>query len=102
MRYTYHFTQISREENGNLVPITDKPYEFVFTFGKQIVDFWGESSDKTVLLTKDMWKENPADNKELLPTVCFSAPSLKGYARPLVMTKEADKRAGVYRYEEVA
>ena len=101
MRYTYHFTQISREENGKLVPITDKPYEFVFTFGKQIVDFWGESSDKTVLLTKDMWKENPATNSEILPTVCFSAPSQQGYRRPLVMSKEADRRAGVYIYNEV-
>ena len=101
MRYTYQFTQISREENGNLVPITDKPYEFVFTFGKKIGDFWGESSDKSVLLTKDMWKENPATNSEILPTVCFSAPSQQGFRRPLVMSKEADRRAGVYRYNEV-
>ena len=100
MRYTYLFTQISREENGELVFVTetDKPYEFVFTFGTKIKDFLSENP---VLLTKDMWKENPATNSEILPTVCFSAPSLKGYARPLVMTKEADKRVGLYRYEEV-
>lgn len=101
MRYTYQFTQISREENGNLVPITDKPYEFVFTFGKKIEVFWGESLDNTVLLTKDLWKENPATNKEILPTVCFSTPSQQGYRRPLVMSKEADKRVGVYKYEKV-
>ena len=100
MRYTYLFTQISREENGELVSVTetDKPYEFVFTFGKDIKTFLSENP---VLLTKDMWKENPATNSEILPTVCFSAPSLKGYTRPLVMTKEADKRVGLYRYEEV-
>lgn len=100
MRYTYLFTQISREENGELVSVTetDKPYEFVFTFGKNIKDFLSENP---VLLTKDMWKENPATNSEILPTVCFSAPSLKGYTRPLVMTKEADKRVGLYRYKEV-
>lgn len=103
MRYTYIFTQISREENGESVPITDKPYEFVFTFGNQINKVLGQSpdSDNTVLLTKDMWKEYPANNKELLQTVCFSTPSLKGYTRPLVMSKEADKRVGVYRYNEV-
>ena len=102
MRYTYLFTQVSRYENGNLVPITDKPYEFVFSFGNTIDKVLGkssDSSDKTVLFTKDMWKEHPADNKELLPTVCFSAPSLKGYTRPLVKSKEAEMRAGVYKYE---
>lgn len=100
MRYTYLFTQISREENGELVFVTetDKPYEFVFTFGTKIKDFLSENP---VLLTKDMWKENPATNSEILPTVCFSAPSLKGYTHPLVMTKEADKRVGLYRYKEV-
>ncbi len=101
MRYTYLFTQISREENGELVPITDKPYEFVFTFGKKIEVFWGESPDNNVLLTKDLWKENPATNKEILPTVCFLTPSQQGYRRPLVMSKEADKRVGVYKYEKV-
>lgn len=101
MRYTYQFTQIRREENGNLIPVTDKPYEFVFTFGKKIEVFWGESPNNTVLLTKDMWKEYPATNKEILPTVCFSAPSQQGYRRPLVMSKDADKRAGEYRYNEV-
>lgn len=95
MRYTYLFTQISREENGKLVPVTDKPYEFVYTLGKKIDTFLEESPDNTVLFTKDMWKEYPADNKELLPTVCFSAPSQKGYTRPLIMSKDADKRAGV-------
>ena len=101
MRYTYLFTQISRrEENGELVPVTDNPYEFVFTFGNQINKVLGKSpdSDNTVLLTKDMWKEYPANNKELLQTVCFSTPSLKGYTRPLVMSKEADKRVGVYLF----
>ena len=29
MRYTYLFTQVSRFEDGNLVPVTDKPYENV-------------------------------------------------------------------------
>lgn len=101
MRYTYQFTQIRREENGNFIPVTDKPYEFVFTFGKKIEVFWGESPNNTVLLTKDMWKEYPATNKEILPTVCFSAPSQQGYRRPLVMSKDADKRAGEYRYNEV-
>ena len=111
MRYTYLFTQISREENGNLVPVTDKPNEFIFTFGKEIYEILGipkkmDSPDDhnpvyTVLLTKDMWKENPATNKEILPCVCFSTPSKQGYRRPLVMSKDADKRAGVYKYELV-
>ena len=101
MRYTYLFTQVSHFENGKLVPITDEPYEFVFTFGKKIGVFWGESPDNTVLLTKDLWKENPATNKEILPTVCFSSPSLQGYQRPLVICKDADKRAGEYKYEMV-
>lgn len=111
MRYTYLFTQISREENGNLVPVTDKPNEFIFTFGKKIYEILGipkkmDSPDDhnpvyTVLLTKDMWKEYPATNKEILPCVCFSTPSKKGYRRPLVMSKDADKRAGVYKYERV-
>ena len=100
MRYTYLFTQISREENGNLVPVTDKPNKFIFTFGKEIETFL-KSPDYTVLLKKDMWKENPATNKEILPCVCFSTPSKKGYRRPLVMSKDADKRAGVYKYELV-
>ena len=100
MRYTYLFTQISREENGNLIPITDKPNEFIFTFGKKIETFL-DSPDNTVLFTKDMWKENPATNKDILPCVCFSTPSKKGYRRPLVMSKDADKRAGVYKYELV-
>ena len=100
MRYTYLFTQISREENGNLVPVTDKPNEFIFTFGKKIETFL-DSPDNTVLFTKNMWKENPATNKEILPCVCFSVPSKKGYRRPLVMSKDADKRAGVYKYERV-
>lgn len=101
MRYTYLFTQISREENGNMVPVKDKPYEFVFTFGKKIETFLGESSDNTVLLTKEMWKEHPATNKEILPCVCFSTPSKQGFRRPLVMSKDADKRAGWYRYQLV-
>lgn len=100
MRYTYLFTQISREENGNLVSVTDKPNEFIFTFGKKIETFL-DSPDNTVLFTKDMWKENPATNKEILPCVCFSVPSKKGYRRPLVMSKDADKIAGVYKYELV-
>lgn len=100
MRYTYLFTQISREENGNLVPVTDKPNEFIFTFGKKIETFL-KSLDNTVMLTKDMWKENPAKNKEILPTVCFSTPSKQGYRRPLVISKDADKRAGLYKYELV-
>ena len=111
MRYTYLFTQISREENGNLVPVTDKPNEFIFTFGKEIYEILGipkkmDSPDDhnpvyTVLLTKDMWKENPATNKEILPCVCFSVPSNKGYQRPLVMSKDADKIAGEYKCELV-
>ena len=100
MRYTYLFTQISREENGNLVPITDKPNEFIFTFGKKIETFL-DSPDNTVLLKKDMWKENPATNKEILPCVCFSTPSKQGYRRPLVISKDADKIAGLYNYELV-
>ncbi len=100
MRYTYLFTQISREENGNLVPVTDKPNEFIFTFGKKIETFL-DSPDNTVLFTKDMWKENPATNKEILPCVCFSTPSKQGYRRPLVIGKDADKRAGLYKYELV-
>lgn len=99
MRYTYLFKQISREENGELVPITDKPCEFVFTFGKKIETFWGKSPDDTVLLTKDMWKEYPATNKEILPTVCFSTPSEQGFRRPLVMSKKADERSGKYKYD---
>lgn len=104
MRYTYRFTQISRYENGNLVPLIDKPHEFVFAFGNTIDKILGNSPDcpdKTVLFTKDMWKESPANNKELLHTVCFATPSLKGFCRPLVMTKNADKREGVYEYKEV-
>lgn len=101
MRYTYHFTQISREENGKLVPITDKPYEFLFTFGKKINTFVDESPNNTVLLTKDMWKEYPATNKEILPTVCFSTPSEQSFRRPLVISKKADERAGMYKYEFV-
>lgn len=99
MRYTYQFTQVSRYENGNLVPVTEKPHKFIFTFGNTIDKILG--NNKTVLFTKDMWKESPANNKELLHTVCFSTPSLKGYCRPLVMTKKADKREGVYEYKEV-
>ena len=98
MRYTYLFTQISREENGNWVPVKEKPNEFVFTFGKKIESFL-DSPDNTVLLTKDMWKENPSTNKEILSTVCFSVASRQGYRRPLVMSKYADKRAGEYKYE---
>lgn len=101
MRYTYLFTQISREENGKLVPITDKPYEFLFTFGKKINTFVDESPNNTVLLTKDMWKEYPATNKEILPTVCFSTPSEQSFRRPLVISKKADERAGMYKYEFV-
>ena len=100
MRYTYLFTQISREENGNLVPIEDKPYKFVFTFGNTIDKVLGKSPDNTVLLTKDMWKEHPATNEELLKTVCFSTPSQRGYRRPLVMSKDADVRVGWYKYEK--
>ena len=101
MRYTYLFKHISREENGELVPVTDKPNEFLFTFGKKIETFLDESPDNTVLLTKDMWKEYPTKNEEILPTVCFSTPSQQGFRRPLIMTKEADKIAGVYKYEFV-
>ena len=95
MRYTYLFKQISRVENGELIPVTDKPNEFLFTFGKKIETFLDESPDDTVLLTKDMWKEYPTKNEEILPTVCFSTPSQQGFRRPLIMTKEADKIAGV-------
>ena len=101
MRYTYLFKQISREEYGESVPITDKPYEFVFTFGKKIDTFLEESPDNTVLFTKDMWKEYPATNKEILPTVCFSTPSEQSFRRPLVISKKADERAGMYKYEFV-
>lgn len=103
MRYTYQFTQVSHYENGNLVPVTEKPHKFIFTFGNTIDKVLDKSadSDDTVLFTKDMWKESPANNKELLHTVCFAKPSLKGFCRPLVMTKNADKREGVYKYEEV-
>lgn len=101
MRYTYLFKQISREENGELVPITDNPYEFLFTFGKKINTFVDESPNNTVLLTKDMWKEYPATNKEILPTVCFSTPSEQSFRRPLVISKKADERAGMYKYEFV-
>ena len=101
MRYTYLFKQISRVENGELIPVTDKPNEFLFTFGKKIETFLDESPDDAVLLTKDMWKEYPTKNEEILPTVCFSTPSQQGFRRPLIMTKEADKIAGVYKYEFV-
>ena len=101
MRYTYSFKQISREENGKLVPVTDKPHEFVFTFGNTIDKILGKSQDGTVLFTKDMWKESPANNKELLHTVCFSTPSQQGFRRPLVMSKDADERVGLYKYEKV-
>lgn len=102
MRYTYQFTQVSRYENGNLVPVTDNPYKFVFTFGNTIDKVLGKSksSENTVLLTKDMWKEHPTTNEELLKTVCFSTPSQRGYRRPLVMSKDADVRVGLYKYEE--
>ena len=101
MRYTYLFTQMSREENGIWVPVKEKPNEFIFTFGKKIETFLDESPDNTMLFTKDMWKEYPSTNKDILPTVCFSTPSLQGFRRPLVMSKEADERAGVYKYELV-
>ena len=101
MRYTYLFTQMSREENGIWVPVKEKPNEFIFTFGKKIETFLDESPDNTVLFTKDMWKEYPSTNKDILPTVCFSTPSQQGFRRPLVMSKEADERAGVYKYELV-
>ena len=101
MRYTYLFTQVSRYEGGNLVPVTDKPYEFVFTFGKKIETFMGESSDNTMLITKDKWKEHPAKNEEILQTVCFSTSSNQGFRRPLVMTKDAEHREGKYSYQLV-
>ena len=69
MRYTYLFTQVSRFQDGDLVPVIDKPYEFVFTFGKKIETFMGESSDNTIIITKDKWKEHPAKNEEILQTV---------------------------------
>ena len=98
MRYTYHFTQISREENGSLVPVTDKPHEFVFTFGRKIDQILGKSPDNTVRFTKNMWKEYPTKNEEILPCVCFSAPSQQGFRRPLVLSKDTDERVGVYKY----
>lgn len=98
MRYTYVFTQMTREENGEWVPVKEMPKEFVFTFGKKIETFL-DSPDNTVFFTKDMWKENPSTNKEILSCVCFSAPSKQGYRRPLVMSKDAGKRAGEYKYE---
>lgn len=101
MRYTYQFTQVSHYENGNLVPVTDKTYEFVFSFGNTIDKILGNIPDSTVLITKDMWKEYPATNKEVLHTVCFASPSKQGFRRPLVMTQEADAREGVYEYKEV-
>ena len=63
MRYTYQFTQIRREENGNLVPLTDEPYEFIFTFGRTIEKILGKSPDNTVRFTKNMWKEYPTKNE---------------------------------------
>ena len=101
MRYTYLFTQVSRFEDGDLVPVTDKPYEFVFTFGKKIETFMGESSDNTMIITKDKWKEHPAKNEEILQTVCFSTSSNQGFRRPLVMTKDAEHREGKYSYQLV-
>ena len=98
MRYTYQFTQISREENGNLVPLTDEPYEFIFTFGRTIEKILGKSPDNTVRFTKNMWKEYPTKNEEILPCVCFSAPSEQGFRRPLVLSKDADERVGEYKY----
>lgn len=95
MRYTYLFTQISREENGSLV---DKPHEFLFTFGRKIDQILGKSSDNTVRFTKNMWKEYPTKNEEILPCVCFSTPSIQGFRRPLVLSKDADDRVGVYKY----
>lgn len=95
MRYTYLFTQISREENGSLV---DKPHEFVFTFGRKIDQILGKSQDNTVRFTKNMWKEYPTKNEEILPCVCFSAPSQQGFRRPLVLSKDTDERVGVYKY----
>ena len=98
MRYTYQFTQIRREENGNLVPLTDEPYEFIFTFGRKIDQILGKSPDNTVRFTKNMWKEYPTKNEEILPCVCFSAPSEQGFRRPLVLSKDTDERVGVYKY----
>lgn len=98
MRYTYLFKQISREENGSLVPATDKSHEFVFTFGRKIDQILGKSPDNTVRFTKNMWKEYPTKNEEILPCVCFSAPSEQGFRRPLVLSKDTDKRVGVYKY----
>ena len=98
MRYTYQFTQIRREENGNLVPLTDEPYEFIFTFGRTIEKILGKSPDNTVRFTKNMWKEYPTKNEEILPCVCFSAPSIQGFRRPLVLSKDADERVGEYKY----
>lgn len=98
MRYTYQFTQISREENGNLVPLTDEPYEFIFTFGRTIEKILGKSPDNTVRFTKNMWKEYPTKNEEILPCVCFSTPSIQGFRRPLVLSKDADERVGEYKY----
>lgn len=95
MRYTYLFTQISREENDSLV---DKPHEFVFTFGRKIDQILGKSPDNTVRFTKNMWKEYPTKNEEILPCVCFSAPSQQGFRRPLVLSKDTDERVGVYKY----
>lgn len=95
MRYTYLFTQISREENGSLV---EKPHEFVFTFGRKIDQILGKSPDNTVRFTKNMWKEYPTKNEEILPCVCFSAPSEQGFRRPLVLSKDTDERVGVYKY----
>ena len=95
MRYTYLFTQISREENDSLV---DKPHEFVFTFGRKIDQILGKSPDNTVRFTKHMWKEYPTKNEEILPCVCFSAPSQQGFRRPLVLSKDTDERVGVYKY----
>lgn len=99
MRYTYLFTQMTREENGDWVPVKEKLNAFVFTFGKKIEIFLDDSPDNILLFTKDMWKENPATNAEILQTVCFSVASKQGYRRPLVMSKDADKRAGEYKYE---
>ena len=98
MRYTYLFKQISREENGSLVPATEKPHEFVFTFGRKIDQILGKSPDNTVRFTKNMWKEYPTKNEEILPCVCFSAPSEQGFRRPLVLSKDTDERVGEYKY----
>jgi hypothetical protein len=45
-----------------------------------------------------MWKEYPTKNEEILPCVCFSAPSQQGFRRPLVLSKDTDERVGVYKY----